>query len=127
LYKFLAFNGRYHCTDTWREKNTRAFARSLLGIFICTIRKSYHIVLSLSNALESADHDISSLELRVGTLASDCAFDQAVGISLRRVHFCVRAGVLEAIEPAKICEWSMISNGSVKAKSPVNPNLPISK
>jgi len=31
------------------------------GIFICTIRKSYHIVLSLSNALESAIHDITSI------------------------------------------------------------------
>jgi hypothetical protein len=61
LYKFWRSNGRYHCTDTWREKNTRAFQESVGYIRLYHQEElSHRSKPSLSNALDYANHDISS-------------------------------------------------------------------
>jgi hypothetical protein len=48
--------------------------------------------------------NIFALELGAGTLASDGALDQTVRVCLRRIHFSVCAGVLQAVEPAEVCK-----------------------
>ena len=62
LYKFWRSNGRYHCTDTWREKNTRAFREESVGYIHLYHQEelSHRSKLSLSNTLNYANHDISS-------------------------------------------------------------------
>lgn len=46
----------------------------------------------------------SQLQLRASTFASYGALDQAIRIALRRVHLRVCACILQAIEPAEVCQ-----------------------
>jgi hypothetical protein len=102
-------------------KCTKRIAKGVCwGIFVCTIIKkkrsaiyiAYKIqglglclkIVRITPATPEITIVLSNLELGACTLASDGALDQTVGVSLRRVHFSVCAGVLQAVEPAKVCK-----------------------
>jgi hypothetical protein len=88
------------------------------GIFVCTIknkRSAIYIAYKIEGLnfrrtavriryLQRLKMKIVALELGAGTFTRDGALDQTVRVSLRRVHFSVCAGVLQTVEPAKVCK-----------------------